>query len=206
MSKPIASDETILASAPAGSRVIRSPRFTDPLRNFMQTACALFFASYFFFAPIMAGILFAFSYCGVCSNFTIGCILALYFLQLALYRPHNYRGWPALLLYSKLTDFVLHYYDGVCLREVRLMRQLISRHPNLYAAGTCTRSKREIHVRLLPTWRLWGAIRLVQHYLTELLPYRFVAPSAEGPETGASCTPGSQVGGEALAWHFTFQG
>merc|ERR1711907_18261 len=83
----------------------------------MQTACALFFASYFFFAPIMAGILFAFSYCGVCSNFTIGCILALYFLQLALYRPHNYRGWPALLLYSKLTDFVLHYYDGVCLRE-----------------------------------------------------------------------------------------
>jgi len=65
----------------------------------------------------MAGILLALSYCGLCSNFTIGCITGLYFMQLLLYRPHNYRGWPPLLLYSRLTDFVLHYYDGVCLRE-----------------------------------------------------------------------------------------
>ena len=170
----IVDDATILASAPAGSRVVRSPRFTDPLRNLLQTFCALFFASYFFFAPIMAGILLALSYCGLCSNFTIGCITGLYFMQLLLYRPHNYRGWPPLLLYSRLTDFVLHYYDGstrgcrlnlscaalqasACGRSMlalslqALANAVVCRDP-----GACTRSCRALHVRVLSPRRLRG--------------------------------------------------
>lgn len=40
-----------------------------------------------------------------------------YLAQLLLYRPHLGRGWPAAVLYSRLSDYVAHYYDATCVRE-----------------------------------------------------------------------------------------
>ena len=42
---------------------------------------------------------------------------AVYFAQMAFYVPHKNGGWNPAMLYSGLTDCVLHYYDGVCVRE-----------------------------------------------------------------------------------------
>jgi hypothetical protein len=44
--------QTLLAASPPGTQVTRFPRRTDFAGNFLQAFCALFFASYFFFAPI----------------------------------------------------------------------------------------------------------------------------------------------------------
>ena len=48
--------------------------------------------------------------------FLAGCN-ALYLLQLLLYCPQFGRGWSPWLLYSRVTDHVLGYYDGTCVRE-----------------------------------------------------------------------------------------
>lgn len=47
----------------------------------------------------------------------MGAALAVYFVQLAAYKPHLADGWSNILLYSSLTDWVLHYYDATVVRE-----------------------------------------------------------------------------------------
>lgn len=117
MVRSIASSETILAAAPKGSQVTRFPRKTDLLGNFVQTFCALFYGSYFFFGPIIACVLGALCWFQWLSGQLIVGLLVVYFAQIVLYRPHLSTGWPAFLLYSRMVDFALHYYDAVCLRE-----------------------------------------------------------------------------------------
>ncbi len=44
-------------------------------------------------------------------------LLALYLLQLVLYKPQFHNGWHfEWLFYSALTDNVLRYYDAACVR------------------------------------------------------------------------------------------
>ena len=89
---------------------MRFPRSEEPLPCALQFVTALFFASYFFFAPLAFFALLTAVGCGFLSfNFACG-LLAAYFLQLLLYRPHLGKGWPfEWFLYSPFVDWVLRY-------------------------------------------------------------------------------------------------
>ena len=83
-----------------------------------QTGAAFFFASYFFFFPAILVVLAALWYSDLASLWSVCAPLILYFLHLGVYRPQQHLGWsPWILLYSRVTDFVLHYTDGTCVRE-----------------------------------------------------------------------------------------
>jgi 2-acylglycerol O-acyltransferase 2 len=96
---------------------VRFPRSEEPLPCALQFVTALFFASYFFFAPLAVFALLMAVGCGFLS-FTFGCgLLGAYFLQLLLYRPHLGKGWPfEWFLYSPFVDWVLRYHDATVVR------------------------------------------------------------------------------------------
>lgn len=106
--------------APAGSERVRLARHTSLLGNVFQTFCALFFASYFFYAPVVGMALTGAVASGQVSFGAVVVLLVCYAAQLFLYHPHLTIGWDHAFrkfLYSPLVDGVLHYYDSACVRE-----------------------------------------------------------------------------------------
>lgn len=102
-----------------GSEVVRLPRLTSPAGRVLQLGAALLFASYFFLG-LWGGfgmLLLSPRGLGVLSWRSLAAVLAAYVGQLVCYKPHKGRGWKPWLLYSPLSDYVLHYYDSTVVRE-----------------------------------------------------------------------------------------
>ena len=105
------------AEVPAGTEFRRFKRLTSLHGRAMQFISAFLFASYLYFGPVGALLFWGFACYFDLSFVTCGVIMGAYILQLLLFRPHMRQGFYPILLYNTLCDYVLHYYDGTCVRE-----------------------------------------------------------------------------------------
>lgn len=87
-------------------------------RGLLQIVAALFFSSYFFFWAIGLALLVQAVWLNVISTQSGVLISLAYAASIVVYKPHLGRGWYFhWFLYGPLTDLVLGYYGGRCIRE-----------------------------------------------------------------------------------------